>query len=72
MAQVLQRQRCGGSAHIILWDHQGSITVVANNAGTGQKLNSYDGASGVAEQLHGIPGANNATVAQGGRFAYTG
>jgi hypothetical protein len=46
-------------------DHQGSITVVVNNAGTRQKLNSYDGASGVAEQQHGIPAANNATIAQG-------
>ncbi|MBY0303584.1 MAG: RHS repeat-associated core domain-containing protein [Sphingomonas sp.] len=45
-------------------DHQGSVAAVTDVAGNVTKINSYD--------EYGIPGADNATIAQGGRFQYTG
>ena len=45
-------------------NHQGSIIGVSDNAGQMTHKNSYDD--------WGIPSASNATIAQGGRFAFTG
>lgn len=46
-------------------NHQGSIVAVSGQFSTAvMTKNTYDD--------WGIPGANNATIAQGGRFAYTG
>jgi RHS repeat-associated protein len=45
-------------------NHQGSIVAVTGSTGTVSTLNSYDD--------YGIPASSNATIAQGGRFQYTG
>ncbi|MFM2409313.1 MAG: hypothetical protein RL481_141, partial [Pseudomonadota bacterium] len=45
-------------------NHQGSVVALSDASGTLTSKNSYD--------EWGIPGANNASIAQGGRFAYTG
>ena len=45
-------------------DHQGSVAAVTDVAGNVTRINTYD--------AYGIPGADNATIAQGGRFQYTG
>jgi RHS repeat-associated protein len=45
-------------------NHQGSIVSIANDAGAMLAINSYD--------EYGIPGTTNATLANGGRFSYTG
>ena len=54
----------------------GSIVGLSTAAGRIPSVNTYDGAKGVAQQQRGIPGSGPntlwASVAQGGRFAYTG
>ncbi len=45
-------------------NHQGSIIAITSATGTVSNINSFDD--------YGIPAASNASIPQGGRFAYTG
>jgi RHS repeat-associated protein len=52
------------AARLVKANHQGSVVALTDWNGNLLSKNSYDD--------WGIPGANNASIAQGGRFAYTG
>jgi RHS repeat-associated protein len=53
-----------GPARWLHTNHQGSVVALTDSSGAMTNINAYD--------EYGIPGAGNATISQGGRFAYTG